>query len=493
MKSCTSRIICLVIGSCLWLLVGCRTPSPTPTPESTLPPTLAATQTIEPIPSPSPAVPTPTLALPPSIQMDTQTIDESGKIIVARAYAPEGGWLVIHAGTSTSEELLGYVALQAGSNNAIEISVDPFSLPAEAWVTIHQDITRPGSFDFPSDDPPLELSGRPVAKLFAIQLELDLPMIVATDQAVKTDGLLQIEQVVALKAGWLAIYNQTEAQELLGFVPVDAGTTEQLVVPIHWRLAMPNVRAVLLEDAGTIGRFQADDPPVLFQNNPVALNIHLTLPPDMIIFDQPMVNQQVVVERAISEGPGWVALYEDGDGGELLTIIGFAPLQAGLNEHVPVPIIGQPTETVFVRLHQDTGQVGEFDYPRNDPPVLDEDGRIATFSFLTNAGSFLLTADQIVTDTVTVPLVMAEFPAWLIVQADADGQPGEFLGQIAIDAGMFWDLTVPLQSTNLTPILFITLYQDADTPKVFDYPNGRDRPIRVGNSDVTAILQLLNE
>ena len=77
-------------------------------------------------------------------------------------------------------------------------------------------------------------------------------------------------------------------------------------------------------------------------------------------------------------------------------------------------------------LHLDAGTEGEYEFPGDDVPVFVDDVIVnvpfqATFP-LADAVS---ASDQAAADgTVTVDMVSATAPGWIVIHADADGGPG---------------------------------------------------------------------
>ncbi len=458
------------------LLPACRREQPpvTDTPSAV---TATATAGSPPLatatPPPTP-VPTATLEPQPLIRAGAQEVGDDGRIVIASVFAPAGGWLALHAGSSSDGPVLASKLLTAGSSNAVILTIDPLTAPEEITAALYADAEPLGSFDVQTD-PPLTYQGEIVANLFAVTVTATLPGIVVSDQRVAAEGWVRIDEVTAATPGFVAVYGPDE--QMLGFAPVPAGHHQDVAVRIDWRQAVPDLLVMLHEDAGTLTRFQPDDPPVIVGDQPVSARFRAVLPLDVYVFDQPVINDQIVIERVVSNGPGWAVVYtnaEDQPG----NVIGFAPLVDGLNRRVVVPVPANAvTAVLHIRLHTDTEPPGVFDFPTADPLVADEDGRLPLFSFRVDQGSYLLTQDQVVTDTVVVPMVVASVTTWLVVQAEADGQPGQIIGQVHLPAGMAWDVVVPVDAVQVTPTLYAALYRDEDPPQVFDYPDGDDTPL----------------
>ncbi len=458
------------------LLPACRReqPSPTITPSAatataTAGPAQLATATLSPTP-----IPTATLEPQPLIRAGAQEVGDDGRIVIASVFIPDGGWLALHAGSSRDGPVLAYQLLTAGSSNAVTLTIDPLTAPEQITAALYADAEPLGVFD-PQTDPPLTYQGEMVTNLFAVTVTATLPGIVVSDQQVAADGWVRIDEVTAAAPGFVAVSGADG--QLLGFTPVPTGYHQDVAVRIDWRQAVPDLLVTLHEDAGTLTRFQPDDPPVLVGDQPVTARFRVALPLDVYIFDQPVINDQIVIERVISNGPGWAVVYTNAND-QPGNIIGFAPLADGLNQRVAVPVPANAvTAILHIRLHTDIEQPGVFDFPAADPPVADPDGRLPLFSFRVDQGSYLLTQDQVVTDTVIVPMVAASITTWLVVQAEVDGQPGAIIGRVQLPAGIFWDVAVPVDAAQITPTLYAALYRDEDPPDSFDYPDGDDTPL----------------
>lgn len=466
----------------VWVIVGCRQspPTPTPTPTTAI---AAATPapTTPPTPLPSPT-PTATLVPQPLIRAGAQEVGDDGLVVIASVFAPDGGWLVLHDG-DTGGPVLARTLVNAGSSNAITLTIDPLAVSNQISAVLHADAAPLGSFDSQTDLP-LTYQGEIVANLFPVTVTVALPGIIVSNQTVAADGLLHIDQVIAAAPGFVAVSNA--AGQLLGFFPVGRGTHTDVPVRINWRQATPDLLVTLYQDQGTATRFEADDPPVLVDGRPVAASFHTVLPLDVYVFDQPVINDQIVIERVVSEGPGWVVVYFNDDG-QPGNIIGYASLADGVNERVVVPVAaGAVTAILHVRLHADTGEVGAFDFPAADPPLTDADGRLPLFSFRIDQGNFLLTRDQVVTDTAIVPLVAANVDTWLVIQADVDGRPGAVIGRVRLPAGMAWDVAVSVDAAAVTPTLYAALIRDDDPAGEFNYPDGGDKPLTQDGNPIFA-------
>ena len=448
--------------------------SPEASPTSPLPPTATAVPT--PIPSPTPIIPT--------LQVRQQTLTEDGLITIDSATIPDDGWLAIYQIVDSEPgTLLGFKELTAGLTSPITIEIDAHEASPTLLARLHMDDESNGQFGYPSADMPYELGGKEVTAIIEVDLQLPMPSIEIDDQEIAMDGLLKVNHVFALEPGWLVIHNLTDDHigEVVGQIPVNGGENEDLAVAIRQQNASEKLMAILHEDKEIPGGFDPDmDLPVLADGIPVIDEFEIKLPPDIWAYDQPIIDGKIIIERAVSSGPGWVTVYLDDDGQQGL-IIGFAALEDGLNEQVELDLVETAaTPRLFLNLHEDSGIIGEFEFPTADPPIIYSGELLPPYVVHTNPGNYLATMDQRLDleNKVIVPLVVADLATWLVIYStDEDNNPAEILGQTWLPAGINRDIVVPIESALETEHLLAILHQDGGTLEQFDFPNGVDIPM----------------
>jgi hypothetical protein len=229
---------------------------------------------------------------------------------------------------------------------------------------------------------------------------------------------------------------------------------------------------VLHQDDGEIGllEFPDGDRPLLVNGRPVVTAFAAHYPPDILVYDQPFINGAITVERVISEGPGWLAIYSDQDGQPGL-IIGFAALEDGLNEAIQIDLIESAvTDQLYARLHEDTTPGDEFDFPGNDPVVRYAERMPQATAFRTDLGAAVLVHDQtLIDDSAVVSMVVVPVNAWVAVHAAADdGQPASMLGRTFVPAGINRNVVVPLDPAPENAIAILVLYEDQGEAEEFD-------------------------
>ncbi len=438
-------------------------PSATPLPTST--------------PKPTPVVPV--------IEVKSQTLTEDGSLLIDRVFIPEGGWLAIYQeDEGGAGELLGYERLVPGENMAVSVSIQPRAATPTLLVQLHEDAGEDGVFEDPGPDVPLQDGGNVVAQSFAVDIQLPIPLIEIGDQEIGSDGQVMIEHVFTLELGWVVIHNygNGEVGAALGQVPVQAGDNNELSFPIRWRIATEDLLAVLYLDAEQPGGFDQNvDLPVIDDGNGVMAPFGVSLPPDILVYDQPLQENTITVERAVSSGPGFVVAYYDDEGVPGL-IIGSQAIEDGVNELVQVELLETAvTGRLYLILHEDTGQLGEFEFPAADLPLVYEGKPLPPFTMATTPGNYLISKDQALGEEgeVVVPLVVTDLDAWVVIyNVDETGAVDEIIGQTWLPAGINRDVLVSIDTDLATETAVAMLHQDNAPLEQFDYPDGADNPLR---------------
>ncbi len=86
--------------------------------------------------------------------------------------------------------------------------------------------------------------------------------------------------------------------------------------------------------------------------------------------------------------------------------------------------------------------------------------------------------------TVTIARVVAPELGWIVIHADKDGKPGPILGKTQVQAGENLNVVVAIDTANATPRLHAMLHVDRGTAGTFEFPNGPDVPVKVGDKVV---------
>lgn len=493
----------------LLLLVACGEEEPVPTataavPILTLPPTATPTEvpptaTPEPTDVPPTATPTETPEpIRPKIEASAQTVTEDGLIIIDHVTATEAGWLVLFG---NDNEVHGTVALSEGMHSEIEMSVEPIRLDENAQFVLFS-----GGTDAPFDlalYTPVSMDGETVSADVQITLDITEPTVQASDQEVLEDGVIVLDGFVAREDGWLAVYNDADGDlgERVGLSYVRAGVASDYPIELLWRVATPTLHIVLHEDQGEIGRFDPADPIVTFRNDPVQATISARYPVNISILDQPVLDGKLIIDRVVTYEPTWVVVYFANDNDTPGNIIGSGLFEPGIHENVAVEILSRSvTDILFVQLHIDNNDMGDFEYPLFDPPI-QYLNQPRFFEVAANPGNYVVSMDQSLRIDggrayVTVPLAVGDIPMWVVIRAhntDLAHDLGEVIGYEFVPVGINRDIEIEVDAEKVTSILHAGLHIDRDGLEIFEFPDGRDFELQRRQAPIEAPFFLLDQ
>jgi hypothetical protein len=197
--------------------------------------------------------------------------------------------------------------------------------------------------------------------------------------------------------------------------------------------------------------------------------------PSITVSDQAIIENAVVVDSVVSNGPGWLVIYAE-EGGRPSSILGYSWVADGETQNVGVEIDATgATETLYAKLHVDDDKIGTFQFPEGpDGPMPSENWEVVEgFEVTVGVG----VADQPVIDgTVSVAEVFSAGPGWIVIQAQADGRPGPFLGHSPVVDGANSNVVVDIDTAYLAGTLYAVLFSDAGTLGLYEFP-GSDVPV----------------
>jgi hypothetical protein len=338
-------------------------------------------------------------------------------LLIDMVSLPADGWLAIYRQTDGNPgEIIGQTALAAGEHADVNVSVDPSAVTEILYAGLHVDVGTKGVFEFPGEDEPWP--GEPRTQ-FAVDVLVPRPSIDVEDQTVGEDGLITVQRVEVVEPSWLLIHRTEDGPvgRPIGRILLEPGIHEDVALAIHWREATPTLYAVLYEDSGETGQLELEngDRPIMINGEPVTASFQATYPPNILVYDQPVVEGAILVERVISNGPGWLAVYYDEEGQPGL-IIGSALLEDGLNENVSVNVIESAvTPQLHLRLHEDLEPGDPFGFPAEDPVVLYNNRLPPATALRTDAGAHIMVDNQPAPDDerVTVRRVITPIDTWV--------------------------------------------------------------------------------
>ena len=103
----------------------------------------------------------------------------------------------------------------------------------------------------------------------------------------------------------------------------------------------------------------------------------------------------------------------------------------------------------------------------------------------------VFTVDQPVIDnTVNVTRLTSGGPGWVVIHADADGQPGSAIGYTAVPGGISANVKVEVDPAKVTDTLYAMLHEDAGEVGTYEFPDGPDVPVSVRDRVVVKPFQI---
>lgn len=453
-------------------------------------PTITPTPTTTPRPSPTP--------IRARIDVRNQTIDERAVLKVEQVVSTDPGWLVIFNTTDgVPQEVIGQTAVSFGVLADLEVEIDLERVSDELSLQLYQS-TAEDTFDIESNIP----FSPPVSQSVTIDLEVMVPTIEVNRQTLSGDGVLLVDSVLSNNPGWLVVHNVTDdgtLGQMVGIVHVEPGLSRDVPIPLWWREATSQLMVTLHEDNGRLNEFEPEiDTQMVVAQEPIEASVTVALPVDVLVYDQPLDSDGLVtIDRATVPDDGWLAVYYD-DGGVPGLIIGYAALEAGVNEQIKVDVIDSAvTELLYIVLHHDSNGDGEFDIPLNDPPFRQDDQAVDPFTFRTAPFQYFVAYDQPIQEQadevgIVIETVFVLIDSWVVVQeVDAEGELGEFLGRTAVNAGINHNVFVPVNGIEAGQVVMVTLYRNSGDAELFETEEGIDVPLRSNRQDIQVPLRIL--
>jgi plastocyanin len=194
--------------------------------------------------------------------------------------------------------------------------------------------------------------------------------------------------------------------------------------------------------------------------------------------DQDASGGTVTIEKVVSDQPGWLVIHITRNGAPG-PVIGQSPVSEGSNANVEVAIdLAQATQQLFAMLHLDAGTVGEYEFPGDDVPIFVDDVIVnVPFQAAFSIEDAVTASDQTAADgAISVDLVSATEPGWIVIHAQADGKPGPVIGFAAIEVGNNANVSVEIDLAQATETLYAMLHLDLAAAGEYEFP-GDDAPV----------------
>jgi plastocyanin len=325
----------------------------------------------------------------PSVTVANQEISGDG-VIVAKVVSGGPGWLAIHAQADDKPgPILGYSQVAEGTNTDVRVEISVPSATETLYAMLHTDAGEVGTWEFPEGpDVPVLVDEQVVAPPFNVtgglaEPEEILPSVTVVDQDI-TGGIVAVSEVVSAGPGWLVIHAQADGKPgpVLGYSQVVGGANAKVQVEIDAGNATETLYAMLHTDAGDAGVWEfpdGPDTPTTVDEQVIAPAFKVTaglapsqeIEPAVTALDQRIADGKVTIQEVVSAGPGWLVIHAQADG-KPGPIVGYSPVAAGANSNVVVELdLSAATVTLYAMLHEDGGQVGNWEFPDGpDTPVM---------------------------------------------------------------------------------------------------------------------------
>jgi len=261
-----------------------------------------------------------------------------------------------------------------------------------------------------------------------------------TDQTLTNNSVL-ITSVTASQDGWVVVHESNPDGSILlpgiiGKTAIKAGTTANVVIPLDKQVANgAKLWPMLHIDVGQIGvyEFPGPDVPVVVNGDIVMVPIIVAVPAaqptaaatqapaasapsgSLSVSDQLLVNDTVIVSSVTASQDGWVVVHESNPDGSILLpgIIGKTQIKAGTTTNLAIVLDKQVANgaKLWPMLHIDVGQIGVYEFPGPDVPVV------------------------VNGDIVMVPIIVNVNPSGVVPGMPTTGQPGlPLFGLVALIA-----------------------------------------------------------
>ncbi len=317
----------------------------------------------------------------PALSVADQETDRNGAVVVGQVSAAAAGWVAIHADDDGAPgAMLGLTPVEAGESEDVLVRFDWRRLTRTLYAVLYADSGGEERFEPEDGYEVVTVRGEPVQVAFTVQGPPDLFVL---NQPVVAAELV-VERVFVNEPSWLVVFSNFQGftDRLLGHTALEAGENQLLTVPIVPNNTTDMLHVQVHRDSGEAGVFEypADDPPLLGEDGqPVRVSIETDTGNYLLTRDQALSDGgTIIVPLVVSDLDTWVVVWTappdatgttaaPGEVEEQGEMIGRTLVARGVQRNVEIEIDATAAgEVVYVVLHQDAGEQGEFEFPAVD-------------------------------------------------------------------------------------------------------------------------------
>jgi len=442
----------------------------------------------------------------------------NGSVTVPSVTTDGPGWMVIHIDNDGGPgPVIGQTHLAPGHHSNVRVAIDVAQATPVLYAMLHVDDGEAGVYEFGSvegADAPATNDGGVVVAPFTSHAIWAAPQVV--------DGTFTAANIITDGPGWLAIHQGVDGGPgpVIGTAQLEAGNNANVTVELSEAAANQLFPMIHVDDgeAGVyeFGTVEGADGPVR-AGGAVAVTGVSTVPsiaahPQILIhaenwdssdmggmmMDDDMMGLTFTAAWALSDGPGWIALHTDADGGPG-PVAGVIQLEDGLNMNVSGEVDpDMVTPVMWPMLHTDDGEVGTYEFGTvdgADAPVA-VDGEVVVFP-VNVAPSFTATAQPISEDgTIVISNALIDAHGWIAIHSSVDGGPGPVIGTARLAPGSNNNVVVSIDMGMVDGAaadqVFPMLHYDTGEAGVYEFGSveGADGPTVFGGGPVVGPLEI---
>lgn len=218
---------------------------------------------------------------------------------------------------------------------------------------------------------------------------------------------------------------------------------------------------------------------------------HEGLTPSVTVSDQVSLDGYVTVSHISAADEAFIVIHKANEEGGIGPVIGQRKVNHGESHNVRVWIdASQATSTLFAMLHNDTNEIGVYEFGSvegADSPVI-VDGAPVSPPF---AVELLRVHDQMGGNMVNIANVVTAQNGFVVIHADGGGRPGPVLGVAPVVAGSNSDVAIEI-SGDVTAVVFPMLHVDTGEAGTYEFGTveGADGPVVVNGTVATFPIQI---